>query len=80
MSRDVVVIVGDGRLIVTSEGALRELTAPPPKPAPARLLGKMAVPCPRCRAGVGEPCDRRTLGAHAYHRARVDACAARVSP
>lgn len=79
MSRGLVVLVGDGRPIVTSERGLRELAPlPPPKPVPAKLLGEMAVPCPRCHAGVGEPCDRRTLGAHTYHRARVDA--ARVSP
>ncbi len=31
------------------------------------------VPCPRCKAAAGEPCDPRTLGAHPFHRARVDA-------
>lgn len=40
-----------------------------PKPTPwAR-----DVACPRCGAGVGEPCDRRTLGRHMHHKARVDA-------
>ncbi len=31
------------------------------------------VACPRCRAEPGEPCDRRTLGRYAQHRARVEA-------
>ena len=31
------------------------------------------VACPRCRAEPGAPCDRRTLGRYAQHRARVEA-------
>jgi len=39
----------------------------------SRLPGPDSMPCPKCKAEPGEPCDRRTLGRHSYHRARVDA-------
>lgn len=40
----------------------------PPKPD----RGPLAVACPRCGAGIGAPCNRRTLGRHPYHLARVE--------
>ena len=33
----------------------------------------LKVACPRCGAKVGKPCNRRTLGRHSEHWARVDA-------
>ena len=48
------------------DGPLRIPTAPPPRPR-----GPRAVRCDRCGAPPGEPCDKRTLGAHDYHRVRV---------
>ena len=47
---------------------------PLPPPGPPR--GPRAVACPRCGAGVGEDCDRRTLGRWDYHMARVEAARA----
>lgn len=38
--------------------------------APHRPL---SVPCPRCNAERGQPCNARTLGAHRYHMDRVTA-------
>jgi len=32
--------------------------------------------CPRCGAEPGKPCDRRTRGAHEFHRARIGPAAA----
>lgn len=33
----------------------------------------LTVACTRCGAGVGQNCDRRSLGRHSEHRARVEA-------
>lgn len=33
----------------------------------------LTVVCPRCGAAVGKPCDRRSLGRHSEHKARVEA-------
>ena len=39
----------------------------------ARGPAALAVPCPRCGAPAGTACDRRTLGRHLAHAARVAA-------
>jgi len=51
--------------------ATRAYRSRPPPPPPPR--GVFSVVCPRCKAGVNEPCDRRTRGRHAHHMARVEA-------
>lgn len=53
--------------------------ARPPEPGPSRRqlpTAPLLVACPRCGAAVNNPCDRRTLGRHAYHLARVQALVA----
>ena len=52
--------------------------APFPSPGPRRRAGPpetspRTVACPKCHAEPGQPCDRRTLGRHAYHLAREQA-------
>lgn len=48
--------------------------APAPRPWPRDPeTSPISVACPRCGAGAGVPCDRRTLGRHSYHLARVQA-------
>ena len=44
-----------------------DMRRPPDAPSPKD------VTCTRCGAHPGEPCDRRTLGRHWYHMARVRA-------
>jgi hypothetical protein len=56
----------------------REPPPPPPRPNrgrapdPKTIKGPHRVACPRCHAEAGKSCDRRTLGRHHYHKARVD--------
>lgn len=56
-----------------------------PELSPSERLGNIKLPdvrsstnplrveCPRCQAQRDQLCDRRTLGAQMFHRARIDA-------
>ena len=45
---------------------------PDPQPTP-NYASPRNVSCPRCKAGAGEDCNRKTLGRRMYHMARVQA-------
>lgn len=49
--------------------ALGGVSLPSPRQVDPEPLSR---PCARCGAAVGAPCDRRTLGAHPYHRVRME--------
>ena len=63
---------------------------PPRDPSPGELDGYALrptrkrppwpsdVPCPRCKAAVGEQCDKYTRGRHPFHLARVEALEAKA--
>lgn len=46
---------------------------------PNGIPDPLAVACPVCRVAAHQPCDPRTLGAHRWHRARVEAVVAKLS-